>query len=42
VIHDQDGKFYPAFKQIINDAGVHRVPLPPRSPHLNAFAERFV
>ena len=42
MIHDKDGKFCPAFKQIIDDAGVHRVPLPPRSPHLNGFAERFV
>jgi transposase InsO family protein len=42
VIHDQDGKFCPAFKKIIDDAGVNRVPLPPRSPHLNGFTERWV
>jgi transposase InsO family protein len=42
LIHDRDAKFCAAFKQIIDDAGVNRVPLPPRSPQLNAFAERFV
>jgi transposase InsO family protein len=42
VIHDGDKKFCPAFKQIIDDAGVNRVPLPPRSPNLNAIAERWV
>jgi transposase InsO family protein len=42
LIHDRDTKFCAAFKQIIDDAGVTRVPLPPRSPQLNAFAERFV
>jgi transposase InsO family protein len=42
LIHDRDTKFCDAFKQIIDDAGVNRVPLPPRSPYLNAFAERWV
>jgi hypothetical protein len=42
LIHDRDTKFCAAFKQIIDDAGVNRVPLPPHSPQLNAFAERFV
>ena len=42
LIHDRDAKFCAAFKQIIDDAGINRVPLPPRSPYLNAFAERFV
>ena len=42
LIHDGDTKFSPAFKQIIDDAGVKRVPLPPRSPNLNAIAERWV
>lgn len=42
LIHDRDAKFCPAFKKIIDDAGVKRVPLPPRSPHLNGFAERWV
>jgi putative transposase len=42
LIHDRDTKFCPAFQQIIDDAGVKRVPLPPRSPNLNAYAERWV
>jgi transposase InsO family protein len=40
--HDRDGKYCPAFQQIIDTAGVMRVPLPPQSPHLNAYAERWV
>jgi len=42
LIHDRDAKFCAAFQQIIDNAGINRVPLPPRSPYLNAFAERFV
>ena len=42
LIHDGDTKFCAAFKQILDDAGVKRVPLPPRSPWLNAFAERWI
>src|SRR5215468_8285936 len=42
LIHDRDGKYCPAFQQLIEAAGVKRVPLPPRSPNLNAFAERWV
>ena len=42
LIHDRDGKYCPAFQQIIDTAGVTRVPLPPRSPNLNAYAERWV
>jgi putative transposase len=41
LIHDRDTKFCPAFQQIIDDAGVKRGPLPPRSPNLNAYAERW-
>ena len=40
--HDRDGKYCPAFQQIIDAAGVTRVPLPLRSPNLNAYAERWV
>ena len=40
LIHDRDGKYCPAFQQLIDTAGVKRVPLPPRSPNLNA--ERWV
>jgi putative transposase len=42
LIHDRDGKYGPAFQQMIAAAGVKRVPLPPRSPNLNAYAERWV
>jgi len=42
LIHDRDGKYCPAFQQIIDAAGVKRVPLPARSPNLNAYAERWV
>ena len=37
-----DGKFCPAFQHTIDAAGIKRVPLPARSPNLNAFAERWV
>ena len=42
LIHDRDTKFCVAFQQIIDEAGVERVVLPPRSPNLNAYAERWV
>jgi len=42
LIHYRDGKYRPAFRQIIDTAGVKRVPLPPQSPNLNAYAERWV
>jgi transposase InsO family protein len=42
LIHDRNGKFCPAVQRIIDAAGVKRVPLPPRSPNLNAYAERWV
>jgi transposase InsO family protein len=42
LIHDRDGKYCPAFQHIIDAAGVQRVPLPPRSPNLKAYAERWV
>jgi putative transposase len=42
LIHDRDTKFCAVFQQIIDDAGVERVVLPPRSPNLNAYAERWV
>ena len=40
LIHDRDTKFCTAFQHLINEAGVERVVLPPRSPNLNAYAER--
>ena len=42
LIHDRDGKYCPAFQHLIDAAGVKRIPLPPRSPNLNAYAERWV
>lgn len=42
LIHDRDGKYCPVFQRLIDEAGVKRVLLPPRSPNLNAYAERWV
>lgn len=42
LIHDRDPLFTAEFLQTIADAGVRSVKLPPRSPNLNAYAERFV
>jgi putative transposase len=42
LIHDRDTKFCASFQQILDGAGVKRLPLPPRSPNLNAIAERWV
>jgi len=42
LIHERDGKYCPAFQQIIDPAGGTRVPLPARAPNLNAYAERWV
>ena len=42
LIHDRDGKYCPPFQKIIDAAGIKRIPLPARSPNLNAYAERWV
>jgi putative transposase len=42
LVHDRDTKFCAVFQRLIDEAGVTRVPLPPRSPSLNAYAERWV
>ena len=42
LIHDRDSKYCTAFQRLIDDAGVKRIPLPSRSPNLNAYAERWV
>jgi hypothetical protein len=42
LIHDRDTKFCAACQHIIDDVGIERVVLPPRSPNLNAYAERWV
>ena len=42
LIHDRDPLFTKRFVDIIGAAGVEEVTLPPRSPNLNPYAERFV
>jgi transposase InsO family protein len=42
LIHDRDPLFTNEFLSMLKDAGVESVKLPPRSPNLNAHAERFV
>ena len=42
LIHDRYGKFCPAFQRTIDEAGVRRVVLPPRSPSLNAYPKRWI
>jgi putative transposase len=42
LLMDRDGKFCPAFRQILIDEGVEPLLLPPRSPNLNAHLERFM
>src|SRR3989442_6976250 len=42
LIHDRDTKFTPAFDGLLKDSGVEPIVLPPRSPNLNAYCERFM
>ena len=42
LLHDRDTKYSAAFRAIIESARVKTLPLPPRSPNLNAHAERWV
>ena len=42
LILDRDSKYSSAFRELLKDSGVAVVRLPPRSPNLNAYAERFV
>jgi putative transposase len=42
LLHDRDTKYTQAFRAIIKSGGVRALVLPPRSPNLNAFAERWV
>jgi putative transposase len=42
LIHDRDPLFTAEFQSILTSVGVDCVKLPPRSPNLNAYAERFV
>ena len=42
LIHDRDPLYTHEFLSMLADAGIESVKLPPRSPNLNAYAERFV
>jgi len=42
LLHDRDTKFCAAFDEVLTSEGIHLVKLPPRSPNLKAFAERWV
>jgi transposase InsO family protein len=42
LFHDRDAKFCDSFRSILEACGVKPIRLPPRSPNLNAYAERFV
>ncbi len=42
IIHDRGTNFCEAWKGALIAAGIDPVPIPPRSPNLNAFAERWV
>ncbi len=42
LIHDRDPLFTKEFREILGSGGIESVRLPPKSPNLNAFAERFV
>jgi transposase InsO family protein len=42
LIHDRDTKFTQAFDELLKASGVEPIRLPPHSPNLNAYCERFV
>lgn len=42
LLHDRDGKYCASFCQLIKAEKVKCLALPPKSPNLNAFAERWV
>ena len=42
IAHDRDAKFCELFRSTLTASGVVPLKLPPRSPNLNAFAERWV
>jgi len=42
LITDRDTKYSEQFRRLIRDNGTKVIRLPPRSPNLNAYAERFV
>lgn len=42
LLHDRDTKYTAHFARILNESGIATKKLPPESPNLNAYAERFV
>jgi putative transposase len=42
LIHDRDPLFTKEFRDVLSDVGVRSLRLPPKSPNLNAFCERFI
>ncbi len=42
ILHDRDTKFCATFRSILETAGTKCLTLPPRSPNLNAYSERWV
>lgn len=42
LIHDRDTKYCKSFRRIFKQQGVEPLALPPRTPNLNAFAERWI
>ena len=42
LIHDRDPLYTRIFGEILTGGGVQQIRLPPKSPNLNAYAERFV
>lgn len=42
LIRDNDGKFVPEFDAVLQDEGVAVIRIPPHSPNMNAYAERWI
>src|SRR6476661_1980307 len=42
LIIDRDAKYTPQFRRLVEEGGTEVIRLPPMSPNLNAYAERFV
>ena len=42
LLRDRDAKFTEGFDQILQAAGIEAIKLPPQSPNLNAYAERWI
>ena len=42
LIHDRSSLFTPEFGMILESVGIETLPMPARTPNLNAYAERYV